>query len=333
MHPRSCFRYWRTFLATTSIVLGLTVASAPAAHGEAGDRPPFDPSKAGFTVTVAGHVVPYDVFALFVLPGKELAIEPKAPAGATSWRVVAAGVDERIVDGRFRWTAPSVTGLYPMTITAVDGGGSMTLNVFVMVPIAEVKDGVLNGYRIGRYPEIAYKGLDIYRPPRGFIEVTEANRQTRVSPHFTLGQFLCKQTGGWPKYVVLRERLLLKLELILEKVNEAGHRCDTFFVMSGYRTPYYNHLIGNVKYSRHQWGGAADIFIDEVPPAEVMDDLNGDGRLDVRDAHELYGIIDRMFGKAWYEPFIGGLGAYRKTSNHGPFVHVDARGFRARWGD
>jgi len=24
--------------------------------------------------------------------------------------------------------------------------------------------------------------------------------------------------------------------------------------MSGFRTPYYNHAIGDVKYSMHQWG-------------------------------------------------------------------------------
>ena len=48
--------------------------------------------------------------------------------------------------------------------------------------------------------------------------------------------------------------------MILQKVNERGYRCDTFHIMSGYRTPYYNGAIGNVRYSRHVWGGAADIF-------------------------------------------------------------------------
>jgi uncharacterized protein YcbK (DUF882 family) len=103
--------------------------------------------------------------------------------------------------------------------------------------------------------------------------------------------------------------------------------------MSGYRTPYYNHAIGNVKYSRHLWGGAADIFIDVAPADGVMDDLDGDGTVDVRDAHVLYELVDTMYGSPLYEPFVGGLGAYRTTPAHGPFIHVDARGFRARWGD
>lgn len=55
------------------------------------------------------------------------------------------------------------------------------------------------------------------------------------------------------------------LEFILEKVNAQGYRWETFCVMSGYRTPYYNKAIGNVRYSRHLWGDAADIFIDENP--------------------------------------------------------------------
>jgi hypothetical protein len=27
----------------------------------------------------------------------------------------------------------------------------------------------------------------------------------------------------------------------------------------------------------------------------------------------------------------GGLGKYDRTSAHGPFLHVDSRGFQARW--
>jgi uncharacterized protein YcbK (DUF882 family) len=123
------------------------------------------------------------------------------------------------------------------------------------------------------------------------------------SPHFRLKQFLCKQNGGYPKYLVLKEALPPKMELILQRLNAKGYRCDSFHVMSGYRTPYYNKAIGNVKYSRHIYGGAADIFIDE------------------------------LYGKSYYIKFMGGLARYKKTLNHDPFVHLDVRGRRARWGD
>jgi hypothetical protein len=202
-----------------------------------------------------------------------------------------------------------------------------------MVPYERLEGEYLNGYHIGKYPTIPLKQLPIYKPPMGFIEVTPENEETLVAPHFKLKQFLCKQAGGYPKYLVIKERLLLKLELVLEKTNEAGYRANTFHVMSGYRTPYYNRSIGNVRYSRHLWGGAVDIFIDEAPRDDMMDDLNKDGKNDYRDAAILYDIVDGMYGKPWYARFLGGLARYKRTTSHGPFVHIDVRGFRARWGD
>ena len=116
-------------------------------------------------------------------------------------------------------------------------------------------------------------------------------------------------------------------------MNESGYRCTTLHIMSGYRTPYYNRAIGNVKYSRHIYGGAVDLFIDVDPPDGMMDDLNGDGTINYRDAAIIYDSIDSLYGHSWYEPLIGGLARYKKTNAHGPFVHVDVRGVRARWGD
>jgi len=36
--------------------------------------------------------------------------------------------------------------------------------------------------------------------------------------------------------------------------------------------------------------------------------------------------------KSWYQPFEGGLGLYKANAAPGPFVHVDVRGYPARWG-
>jgi hypothetical protein len=55
-----------------------------------------------------------------------------------------------------------------------------------------------------------------------------------------------------------------------------------------------------------------------------MDDLNGDARSDERDAQVLYDLFDGLQAG-------GGLGKYRATETHGPFVHVDLRDRRARW--
>ncbi len=320
-----------------AVLLLVAATGAPAAT--AAERPPYDDGKLSFSIRLRDQVSPYRVLGLSVLPRERLTIEilDRAQPPAAYDVQAAAGALKRLRPRVWEWTAPAAKGLHPLTLSRqrADGRASserMTLNAFVLVPLGEVDQGSLNGYRIGSYPLQPLKGLAIYKPPRGFIEVTPELADTPVSPHFTLGQFLCKQADGYPKYVVLRELLLLKLELLLQHVNAAGHRCDTFHVMSGYRTPFYNKAIGNVRYSRHVWGGAADIFIDDSPQDGMMDDLNRDGRIDVLDAGVLYDLVDELYGKAHFKPFVGGLGRYKKTSAHGPFVHVDVRGFRARWG-
>jgi len=293
----------------------------------------FTPGRLSFTIKFKDEILDYRVMSVFVLPQEEVKLEISEAAKAGKYFFkVDSGVVITKGETTWHWRAPATKGVYPVRIINPAGTDTMVLNVFVQVPYSELKGEYLNGYRIGNYPSKPLKQLAIYRPPEGFIEVTKENENMYVSPHFKLKHFLCKQAGNYPKYIVLKERLLLKLELILEKVNERGYTCEGFFVMSGYRTPYYNELIKDVQYSRHVWGGAADIFIDENPKDGMMDDLNEDGVIDYRDAKVLYDLIDGMYGKPWYARFTGGLGRYRKTSNHGPFVHVDVRGFHARWG-
>jgi hypothetical protein len=197
-----------------------------------------------------------------------------------------------------------------------------------MVPASQVKNGWLNGYRIGTYPPATPR----YIPPKGFVEVTKENEDTNVSPHFKLKQFLCKQEPSkvFPKYVVLEERLLLKLEAILEHVNHLGFKVDTLNVMSAYRTPHYNTVLRDAKYSMHQWGGAADIYVDPKDNDRMVD-LNRDGRVDTADAKFLYDRIEELFAPQPQQKFEGGLGFYPATAAHPPFVHVDVRGTRARW--
>lgn len=294
----------------------------------------FSPEKASFTVKFKKEISPYRIMSVFVLPEELVTFEVLSSAPGDGYLLESsAGFSSKVSGKKWKWKAPKETGIYPVRIVNEESGERVSLNVFVMVPYCYLQGEYLNSYRIGSYSSVPFKGLSIYKPPRGFIEVTKENEDTLLSPHFRLKQFLCKQEGDYPKYVVIKEILLLKLELILERVNEKGYHCETFHVMSGYRTPYYNKAIGNVKYSRHLYGDAADIFIDENPQGQVMDDLNKDGKIDYRDAEVLYEIIDEMYGKPWYIPFFGGLARYGKTQSHGPFVHVDVRGFHARWGD
>ncbi|MFH1723699.1 MAG: D-Ala-D-Ala carboxypeptidase family metallohydrolase [Elusimicrobiota bacterium] len=313
------------------VVCVLASLSRPAPIS-AGSDPPFDPGRAGFVVRVKGEPVPYRVFAVFVLPGESLDVEALDGEDAQEFTLWAeAGDVVRKEPRKWVWKAPSTHGSFALRVSRVKSGDDILLNAFVMVPYSRVSKGVLNGYRIGEYPAKPFRGLPIYKPPAGFVEVTAENMARPVSPHFSLGQFLCKQKSGFPKYLVLRERLLLKLELLLEALNKKGHRADTFHIMSGYRTPHHNRAIGRVKHSRHLWGGGADIFVDQSPKDGDMDDLNGDGRSDWRDADVLHRLVDELFGKPVLSRLTGGLARYRRNPGHPPFVHIDARGWRARW--
>jgi uncharacterized protein YcbK (DUF882 family) len=154
-----------------------------------------------------------------------------------------------------------------------------------------------------------------------------------VSEHFRLRDFLTHdQQGVWPKYLVLDTRLVDKLELVLSDLEGRGVNTQGVRVMSGFRTPQYNKAGGDprgrAELSRHMYGDASDIFIDNDGNGR-MDDLNGDRRVDLRDARVIEGAVDRV--ERAYPALVGGCGVYKSTPAHGPFVHIDTRGYRARW--
>ncbi|MEM4657813.1 MAG: D-Ala-D-Ala carboxypeptidase family metallohydrolase [Candidatus Methanosuratincola sp.] len=294
-------------------------------------KPGFFHEKAGFSVMFKGELLPYRVMGIYVLPGEEVVIDVIGHLREGGFVINLDGVPIPYKEGKVEFGAPSKPGVYELKIARSGRpADSVTLNVFVMVPYREASTGSLNGYRISRYPSTALRGAQIYEPPKGFIKVTKENEDVLVSPHFRLGQFVCKQEGGYPKYVALQEKLLLKLEMILARLNERGYSLDTLHIMSGYRTPAYNKAIGNGRYSRHQWGDAADIFVDEAGDG-MMDDLNGDGRVDRKDASIIYEIVEELDTHPATSHLKGGLAIYGSNGSHGPFVHVDARGFKARW--
>ena len=290
--------------------------------------PVVAPAAVRFEIRYQNEILTNRVSALTVLPGETVTFEVMDPDPRSNY--VAQPTGGQLVPlgtGRWVWTSPLAPGLYPIQVVAPDSGDTVMLQAFVVVPRYRLQGEFLNGYRIGRYPE---KPLSGFFSMTGFVEVTKENEDVLVSPHFRLKQFLCKQPGGCRKYLVLNERLPLALEYVLERVKMAGYRATTFHVMSGYRTPAYNCSLGDVRFSQHQFGAAADIFIDENGDG-VMDDLNGDGRSDIRDAEVLYRLIDDAAARPEGRGLIGGLGKYPSTAAHGPFVHVDVRDRKARW--
>jgi uncharacterized protein YcbK (DUF882 family) len=208
-----------------------------------------------------------------------------------------------------------------------------------LTPFNAKQRGRVGLYYIGNWPsERGARGPakappERYANPRGFIQVTQENQDTQVSEHFRLRDFLTHdQPNVWPKYLVLEMRNVDKLELVLEDLAKRGVNVAGVKVMSGFRTPQYNvgggNTGGRAGLSRHMYGDAADIYIDNDGNGS-MDDLNRDGRIDPRDAQFIAQSVDRV--EQEHPELIGGTGVYSACCGHGPFIHIDTRGYRARW--
>jgi hypothetical protein len=204
-----------------------------------------------------------------------------------------------------------------------------------LLPFSHKQGNRVGAFSVGRWPAERRAPLSpAYRVPEGFIEMTPELQSLAISTHFTLGEFLSVrgQHDVWPKPLVLDLRLVDKLELIIQALADSGFVAPRLKLMSAFRTPSVtvaNARTAQALESRHQYGDAADIVVDSNGDGR-MDDLNGDGRVDLADARYLVRII--LAVEEAFPELIGGIGVYRSAGLSGPFVHVDARGERARWG-
>jgi hypothetical protein len=262
-------------------------------------------------------------------PGDE--IVRGAPGEADA---VLTNGNAREVSGEF--TAPAQPGVYKMAVQIDRATRQLDdFSVITLVPRAEKRGGKIGLYYLGNWP---FEGggtpkTPAYAPPSGFIEVTRENQGTHVSEHFRLRDFLTKdQPNVWPKYLLLNPKLIDKLELAIQDLEARGVKIEHVQVMSGFRTPRYNHSGGNVagraNLSRHMYGDGADVFVDNDRNG-TMDDINRDGRVDTRDAACFGEAVERV--EKQHPALVGGVGVYSACCGHGPFTHVDVRGYRARW--
>ncbi len=305
--------FFSTLLLAWSISLSVFSPSAFAATEH----------RAGFTIQFQDLRSDLKILTTAAMPSSVLRIGTSATASADQGSLSRSG-------DSWLWTAPSEPGL--ATLTFAENDDSIRLNVFILTPFRNGVQDNIEGYRIGRYALEPFRALNAYRAPQGFINLAHAPMNLQVSPRFTIEQFLCKQQPGHdPVFLLLRAAMLVKLELLLDAANANGWPAETFHIMSAFRTPYYNRAIGNnTDSSRHLYGGAADIWIDNDGDGQ-MDDLNGDGRINKDDARALARLAEtvaRQNPQAWPP---GGIGIYRANAVHGPFVHIDARGYSARW--
>jgi uncharacterized protein YcbK (DUF882 family) len=266
--------------------------------------------------------------ATFTTPGAPIA---SAPGTAQARLQGDGGV---VVSSDF--TAPKNPGIYDLAVQFNQAIQPIKdLSVVTLVPFGQKKQGRIGLYFLGNWPfeKGGMPKTPAYADPSGFILVTEQNQNTMVSAHFRLRDFLTKtQFNVWPKYLLLNPKLLDKLELVITELEASGHPVKHLQIMSGFRTPSYNVTGGNTQgranLSRHMYGDASDVFVDNDGNG-AMDDLNHDGRVDVHDAEVIQAAVDRVERR--YPALVGGVGVYSACCGHGPFTHIDVRGYRARW--
>jgi uncharacterized protein YcbK (DUF882 family) len=219
--------------------------------------------------------------------------------------------------------APGFSGVYRLEVQREAGRRIIdSILVAVMVPYTAKIGQTLNGYRIGNYRS----GIDgdAPPPPRGFVEVTPETENLAVSKHMRLSDFIThdEQQDRWPKYVALDQRILDKVELVIEYVGAfrgGRNQSVNVDVHSGFRSPVYNHRVPRAaRDSRHQYGDAADLAID----------ADGDGRVTWRDGMLVSLQVEQV--ERDFPQYVGGLGLYG-NQNGVPYVHIDVRGKRARW--
>ena len=234
------------------------------------------------------------------------------------------------------FTAPDDPGIYALAVQLGQATKPINdLSIITLVPFNEKRNGRIGLYYLGSWPfeNGGTPKTPAYANPSGFIEVTQANQNTQISEHFRLRDFLTKnQPTVWPKYLLLNPKLLDKLELTIAELEAMGHPVRHVQIMSGFRTPSYNvsggNTVGRANLSRHMYGDASDIFVDNDGNG-AEDDLNHDGRVDERDAEVVLQAAERVERK--YPTLVGGVGVYSACCGHGPFTHIDVRGYRARW--
>lgn len=271
------------------------------------------------------------VLLKFSLPGQKLEYPLDVHGDPTALKYswvrngdTASVESARLLDGA-NVQAPSRPGFYRLALVRGDNRRIIEgLTVAVLVPFKDKEGAMLNGYRIGTYlSERLGTGQE---PPEGFLEINQSDVDLPISKHLRVGDFLNHDSQEtWPRYAAVSPRLLDKLELVISELARwhGGTVDDVHLALdvhSGFRAPDHNRKIARAaRDSQHQYGDAADVAID----------ANGDGKYTSMDSRMVGLAVEIVELK--HPDLVGGLGIYTSGHTRTTYVHIDARGKRARW--
>ena len=267
----------------------------------------------------------------FAMPGDTvrfpLAIQGDPSTIAYAWEPVSAGTGvespRRLAGGAL--VAPAAPGFYRL-VMAHEGRRRLVPDVAlaVMVPFEAKQGASLDGYRLGAWRgerRGASAGV-----PDGFVKVDTAAASLPLSKHFRVRDFLTRDgQRQWPRFAAGHPRLIDKLELVIADL-AASRGLDPDSVRlrvnvnAGFRSPSHNSTVERAaRDSRHQYGDAADVAID----------ADFDGRFSREDSRLVAEAVERV--EEAHPELVGGMGVYLSSRYAHSYVHIDARGTRARW--
>jgi hypothetical protein len=259
-------------------------------------------------------------------------------------------------DWRQECRAPRSPGLYKLVWqNGSESAAPLTLNVLVLTAADfQLSHGrtlvKVNGKLIGYYSDPAQatvkrvrESAAQYEPPRYFATLSPEALKLKFGENFELGQLVAFKDyyNNEGKKIYTTERhtdllpprldLIEKLVKLRERLRSKGVKVTRFWITSGFRTPEYNRGIGGASYSRHCYGDAVDLCIDEDGDHH-MDDLNGDGRIDRKDGIVIANAARELELEGAVAP--GGIGVYEWDGEESvrSHVHIDCRGYISRWG-
>src|SRR5258706_15728531 len=109
-------------------------------------------------------------------------------------------------------------------------------SVITLVPFSQKQAGHIGTYYLGSWPfeNGGTPKTPAYANPAGLIEVTQENLDTPIPAHFKLRDFLTKdQPNIWPKYLLLKPKLLDKIVLTIQGLEARGDPVHPVQLMGG----------------------------------------------------------------------------------------------------
>ena len=113
-------------------------------------------------------------------------------------------------------------------------------------------------------------------------------------------------------FLLVNKKLLYRILDLKKALEKNGYNKNGFRVRESFRPPVLNEAVGGARGSQHMYGNAADL---------IVRDVDNDGKVDNSDKQILLGLLEKIIGNS------GGIGRYPGTTS----IHIDVRGFRARW--